>query len=157
LFNQNLPATPQSLRSTPRSRRRSIKTPTQRQAQEEENEHPKRQKVTHQDPPEQRPHAAVEKRYRSVINSKIKQLNDLVPPSNTYSTPGNRKQLAERDPAEVEKVPTKAVILDRALQYINNLVATYEKYEKERDDIHGRLKIWLDEFDTVGVSDTREA
>lgn len=99
----------------------------------------------------------MEKRYRSVINSKIKQLNDLVPPSNTYSTPEDGKQLAERDPCEVEKVPTKAVVLDRALQYINNLVATYEKYEKERDDIHGRLKTWLDEFDNVGVNDAREA
>ncbi|KAI1333964.1 hypothetical protein F5Y15DRAFT_403323 [Xylariaceae sp. FL0016] len=87
-----------------------------------------------------RPHAAVEKRYRSVLNGRIQQLSESIPSSNAFSTDD-----APGDNTAPSKADTKAVVLDRAIQYINNLVATYERYESEQEMLQGKLQLWLDE------------
>ncbi|KAM0343558.1 hypothetical protein ACHAPU_008453 [Fusarium lateritium] len=139
--NLNVPDTPSSLRNMPNSQPGKVETPTQRQAQRQQR---KRQKRTQQDTPGQRRHAAVEKRYRSVINSKIQQLNDLVPPSTAEPRPASGK------------APTKAVVMDRALRHIDTLVSTYGEYEKERNELRQKLETWLDDFDTIGADKTMD-
>ncbi|KAH8660623.1 hypothetical protein BX600DRAFT_467947 [Xylariales sp. PMI_506] len=42
-------------------------------------------------------------------------------------------------------MPTKVVVLDRALQYISHLVSTYDKYQAERDELRRKLQGWLDD------------
>ncbi|KAK8867696.1 hypothetical protein PGQ11_006274 [Apiospora arundinis] len=109
-----------------------------------------------------RPHAAVEKRYRSVLNSKIQQLSAAMPASNTFdpaaaasssssssSPPPPPGTSASRAPGPAGQQPAKAetkpVVLDRAIHYVNHLVATYEQYESEQDLLRRKLQLWLDD------------
>jgi len=100
---------------------------------------------------QQRAHAAVEKRYRSVVNSKIQQLNALIPPSNTFSPTDQNTPPEDQEAGATQKVPTKSVVIDRAIQYINHLVSTYEQYEAERDELRRKLQLWLDETSSPQV------
>ncbi len=104
-----------------------------------------RQRQDQQQQPPQRPHAAVEKRYRSVVNSKFQQLKASIPPSHTFS-PTHPHTLPESQAGEAatQEMPTKSAVLDRATQYITHLVATYELYETERSELRRRLQFWLD-------------
>ncbi|KAL4912843.1 hypothetical protein BDW62DRAFT_206086 [Aspergillus aurantiobrunneus] len=96
------------------------------------------------------PHAAVEKRYRPMVNSKIQQLNALIPASNMF-TPGisDGSGAAEgpgRGAEEMgsQKMPTKSVVLDRGLQYTNHLIAKYERCETEGNELRRKLQQRLD-------------
>ncbi|KAL4874708.1 hypothetical protein BJY04DRAFT_224759 [Aspergillus karnatakaensis] len=104
---------------------------------------------------QERPHAAVEKRYRSMINSKIQQLNAAIPPSNTFSPLGdNRPANATGTDSASQKMPTKSVVLDRGIQYLNHLISTYEQTEKERNELRATLQNWL-ELSNPGSSTER--
>jgi hypothetical protein len=53
-----------------------------------------------------------------------------------------------------QKVATKSVVLDWALQYMNNLVSTYQQYETESDDLRRRVQLFVDNIlpqDTLGT------
>ncbi|KAI5468186.1 hypothetical protein BGZ63DRAFT_419815 [Mariannaea sp. PMI_226] len=134
------------------------RTPAQRRRQQQQQQQQqKRRKQMTQEQPRQRQHAAVEKRYRSVLNSKIQQLNELIPSSNTYCLPGSGQSQENQRAGETDRVPTKAIVLDRALQYMNNLVSTYEQYERERNELRSKMQAWLDSFDAVDVQETIDA
>lgn len=105
---------------------------------------------------QQRPHAAVEKRYRSDMNSKIQQLNDSIPASNTFSLVGPKVSPKDYMVGAPQKVPTKSVVLDRAMQYINHLAFTYEQYETECNELRRKLQFWLDNVSTVGSPETTD-
>ena len=92
----------------------------------------------------ERPHAAVEKRYRSVVNSKIQQLRASIPPSNTFSPTDANTPPESRAAEAAQEMPTKSIVLDSATQYINHLVATYQQYETERTELRRKLQLWLD-------------
>lgn len=96
---------------------------------------------------QQRKHATVEKRYRNGINSKIQKLSHLIPASNTFNPADPHHESAENNDAieGAQKVPTKSVVLDKAIQYINHLVATHEQYETEQQELKRRLEIWLED------------
>lgn len=99
----------------------------------------------------QRPHAAVEKRYRSVVNSKIQQLRASIPPSITFSPIHANTPPESRAAEAVQEMPTKSIVLDRATQYINHLVATYEQYETERTELRRKLQFWLDNISPAEI------
>lgn len=136
------PTQPRSQRRQPTTRQSSTRaatataTATQRRRQQQEKVKPKRP----------RPHAAVEKRYRSVVNSKIQQLNALIPASNTF-TPGMSNGPGASEGTEgtgSQKMPTKSAVLDRGLHYTDHLIATYERYEAEGNELRSKLQQWLD-------------
>jgi Helix-loop-helix DNA-binding domain len=114
-------------------------------------QHQRRQQQQQQ---QQRAHAAVEKRYRSAVNSKIQQLSALIPPSNTFSLIDQNAPPEDQGAGATQKVPTKSVVLDRAIQYINHLVSTYEQYEMERDELRRKLQLWLDETSPPEIPET---
>ncbi|KAI8951625.1 hypothetical protein F4801DRAFT_601218 [Xylaria longipes] len=74
--------------------------------------------------PAERPHAAVEKRYRNTMQSKFRTLHSLIPPSGVYQR-GNR---GVNDQPIREKA-SKAMTLARATEFIIHLTSTYESYE----------------------------
>ncbi|BCS23546.1 uncharacterized protein APUU_31771S [Aspergillus puulaauensis] len=134
------PPQPRSQRRQPTTRQSSTRAATataaQRRRQQQEKVKPKRP----------RPHAAVEKRYRSVVNSKIQQLNALIPASNTF-TPGISNGPGASEGTEgtgSQKMPTKSAVLDRGLHYTDHLIATYERYEAEGNELRSKLQQWLD-------------
>lgn len=93
----------------------------------------------------QRAHAAVEKRYRSVVNSKIRQISALIPASDTFSLSDPNAPPEDQGAEATQKVPTKSVVLDRAIQYINHLVSSYQRNEMERNELRRKLQLWLDD------------
>lgn len=117
----------------------------QKQLQHEQEQ----QRQQEQEREQQRQHAHTEKRYRSVINSKIQRLSELIPPSNTFDPanlpPPQQQQQQQAANATTAKVPTKSVVLDRALLYMNHLVSTYEGYEREREELRRRLQVFVDD------------
>ncbi|RDW86482.1 uncharacterized protein DSM5745_03124 [Aspergillus mulundensis] len=123
------PSSPQNRTRRLRPRQPASPAPAQRQppsGQEQEAEQ-------EQEQDQGRPHAAVEKRYRAMVNAKIQHLHAAIPASNTFSL----------DPEEQgetsEKTPTKSVVLDRAIQYLSQLVSAYEQYENEGNALRARL------------------
>jgi hypothetical protein len=109
----------------------------------------------HQQQPQQqqqRAHAAVEKRYRSVINSKIQQLSALISASNSFSLIDSNALPEDQRTGMEPKVPSKSIILDRAIQHINHLVSTYEQYETESNELRAKLQLWLDETSSKKAS-----
>ena len=104
----------------------------------------------------ERPHAAVEKRYRSVVNSKIQQLRASIPPSKSFNST-NANPASENSAVEAaQEMPTKSIVLDRATQYINYLVATYEQYETERTELRRKLQYWLDNLSPAEAQLTQQ-
>lgn len=86
-----------------------------------------------------RPHAAVEKRYRSVIQGKIEFLHALIPASGTFSL-----ETPSAGSLHEKKKEPKSVVLDRTIRYIHHLVSTYESFELEVDVHRKTLQRWLD-------------
>ncbi|RDL36345.1 uncharacterized protein BP5553_05697 [Venustampulla echinocandica] len=113
-----------------------------------------RQRHRQQQQQGQRAHAAVEKRYRSVINSKIQQLSASIPASNTFSLIDPNMPPEDQGAGTTQKVPTKSVVLDRAIQYINHLVSTYQQYETERNELRRKLQLWLDDTSSSEMPET---
>jgi hypothetical protein len=66
--------------------------------------------------PAERPHAAVEKRYRNTMQTKFRTLHSLIPPSGVNDQP-------------IREKATKAMTLARATEFIIHLTSTYESYE----------------------------
>ncbi|KAL4906207.1 hypothetical protein BDW74DRAFT_177227 [Aspergillus multicolor] len=95
------------------------------------------------EPDQERPHAAVEKRYRAMVNAKIQQLHEVIPTSNTFSIDASVETGGEQGQT-TEKMPTKSVVLDRAIQYLNHLITTYEAYENEGNTLKTKLQSWLE-------------
>lgn len=85
-----------------------------------------------------------------MVNSKIQQLNALIPASNIFTPDGSDEPGASEEPQRgteelgSQKMPTKSVVLDRGLQYTNHLIATYERYEAEGNELRRKLQQWLD-------------
>lgn len=115
----------------------------QRQQQQQQQQQPQQQQ---QQQPKERRHAAVEKRYRSVLNSKIQQLDASIPALNTFSLTDSNAPPEDQGAGATQKVPTKSVVMDRAIQYLNHLVSTYEQYETERNELQRKLRLWLDDI-----------
>ena len=113
--------------------------PQQQQHQQQQEQQEQQQQQQQQ----QRPHAVVEKRYRSLLNSKIKQLHSSIPESATFSS--DNVQPSSQEAAEpTQEVPPKSVVLDKAIQYVNHLLYTYEQYEAEHEELRQKLQNWLD-------------
>lgn len=92
--------------------------------------------------PSERPHAAVERHYRSVLKSKLDLLHAQVPASGTFSlTPSPDSGVANQQ--AVTKSEPKSVILDRAVRYVNHLVSTYEQYEREHTMLRQQLQAYI--------------
>jgi len=93
----------------------------------------------------ERPHAAVERRYRSVINDKIQQLYDTIPESGVF-VPLIERPLAASEPELPKKErPSKFTELERAVQYIDHLRKTFQQYEAEDEALrHCARKILMD-------------
>ena len=98
---------------------------------------------------QQRTHAAVEKRYRSVVNSKIQQLSAIIPASDTFSLIDPNLVPEDQGAGVTQKVPSKSVVLDRAIQHINHLVSTYQQCETDRNELRRKLQLWLDETSSL--------
>lgn len=134
---------PRSHRRQPTTRQSSTRAATATAAQ-------RRRQQQQPKPKPPRAHAAVEKRYRSMVNSKIQQLNALIPASNIFTPDGSDEPGASEEPQRgteelgSQKMPTKSVVLDRGLQYTNHLIATYERYEAEGNELRRKLQQWLD-------------
>ncbi|KAK4185849.1 hypothetical protein QBC35DRAFT_502805 [Podospora australis] len=129
-----------------RSQRRQQQEQQQQQSQQHQRQRKKPEEQLQQQP--QRHHAVVEKRYRSVINSKIQQLSELIPPTHTFSTSGLPQDQQERHDQDANskglaKADTKSAVLDRALQYLNHLVSTYQQYENEREDLRRKIQLFV--------------
>ena len=144
--NTGASASAQHQRQLRQQRERELEQQKQQQELEQQQQRQREQEQQQQ----QRDHAVVEKRYRSVINSKIWQLNDIIPPSTKFDpadTPVEPGHYEDQD-AKIkgaQKTPTKSVVLDRALQYLNHLVSTHHQYEKERDDLRRRIQSFVDD------------
>lgn len=76
--------------------------------------------------PAERPHAAVEKRYRNMMQSKFRTLHSLIPPSGVYQS-GNSHGGDNDQP--IREKASKAMTLARATEFIIHLTSTYESYE----------------------------
>lgn len=85
--------------------------------------------------PQQRPHAAVEKRYRRTVNTKLQQLYMSIPSSGTFSP--DRK--ADTGSEESDQA-AKPVVLDKAIQYVQHLTETYLKYDADIEDLRRQLR-----------------
>ncbi|KAK8101947.1 hypothetical protein PG999_012321 [Apiospora kogelbergensis] len=59
--------------------------------------------------------------------------------------PGTSSASQAPPPGPPGKPETKPVVLDRAVHYINHLVATYEQYESQQDLLRRKLQLWLDD------------
>ncbi|KAF7531989.1 hypothetical protein G7054_g8362 [Neopestalotiopsis clavispora] len=92
----------------------------------------------------QRPHAAVEKRYRAVLNNKIEQLCAATAPLDTFDPIEAAQEPASSTSTEKPpKVLAKSAVLDRAVKYIEHLVSTCEQYETEQENLRARLQLFL--------------
>lgn len=144
-------ASSQHQRQLQQQRERELEQQKQQQELEQQQQRQREQEQQQQ----QRDHAVVEKRYRSVINSKIQQLNDIIPPSNRFDPADTSVEPGHPEGQDVkikgaQKTPTKSVVLDRALQYLTHLVSTYQQYEKERDDLRRRIQSFVDDVLPLG-------
>lgn len=81
-----------------------------------------------------RPHAAVERRYRSTVNEKIRELQKRIPDD------FDRDEQAGRSQGN-----TKGAILDRAARYINFMVQSYEEKESRCQQVRCAVERWLRE------------
>lgn len=99
----------------------------------------------------ERPHAAVERRYRSVINNKIQQLYDAIPESGVF-VPSIERPLAISEPAAQKKErPSKYTVLERAVQYIDHLRNTFQQYEAEDEALRQRARKMLMDLENGDV------
>ncbi|KAK4634936.1 hypothetical protein CLAFUW4_01101 [Fulvia fulva] len=85
--------------------------------------------------PQQRPHAAVEKRYRRTVNTKLQQLYTSIPSSRKFS-PDDRAGTGSDDSDQA----AKPVVLDKAIQYVQHLTETYLKYDADIEDLRKQLR-----------------
>ncbi|EME49542.1 hypothetical protein DOTSEDRAFT_68351 [Dothistroma septosporum NZE10] len=93
----------------------------------------------------QRPHAAVEKRYRQTVNTKLQQLYMSIPASGRFSP--DERTVSGRDENDQAAKP---VVLDKAIQYVQHLTETYLKYDADIEDLRGQLHELADRY---GISE----
>lgn len=86
-----------------------------------------------------RPHAAVEKRYRRTVNTKLQQLHASIPPSGKFSVVPEKFDLQEHEQA------AKPVVLDKAIQYVSHLLETYRKYDDDVQELRRKVRAAVDE------------
>jgi hypothetical protein len=82
----------------------------------------------------QPPHALVERRYRHGLNRQIEALRQRIP---SLSTEAPRGDSAETDDAasSAQQVPTKAVVLSQARQYIQQLEAERGDLQRQNESM----------------------
>ena len=149
-LGSKVPQTPQ--RKQTNNQQNNIGASAQRQRRQQQQK--QQQQQQQQEQQQQRAHAAVEKRYRSVVNSKIRQLSALIPESNAFNPSDLNAPLEDQGAGAMQKVPTKSVVLERAIQYINHLVSSYEQTETERDKLRRKLQLWLDDTSPQNMPET---
>lgn len=81
-----------------------------------------------------RPHAAVERRYRSTVNEKIQELQNRIP-----------DYFDREDQTGRSQANTKGAILDRAARYIHFMVQSYEEKERRCQQVRCVVERWLRE------------
>ncbi|CAK1360509.1 hypothetical protein CB0940_06556 [Cercospora beticola] len=91
-----------------------------------------------------RPHAAVEKRYRRTVNTKLQQLHAAIPPSGSFSLDPAERFRSSMDGSEPEQA-AKPVVLDKAIQYTTHLIETYRKYDNDIETLRQQVRDWLGE------------
>ncbi|KAI5360758.1 Putative myc-type, basic helix-loop-helix (bHLH) domain-containing protein [Septoria linicola] len=91
-----------------------------------------------------RPHAAVEKRYRRTVNTKLQQLHSSIPASGSFSLDPTERFRSSTDGSEPEQA-AKPVVLDKAIQYTTHLIETYQKYDNEIESLRRQVREWLGE------------
>lgn len=89
-----------------------------------------------------RPHAAVEKRYRRTVNTKLQQLHAAIPPSGSFSLDPSERARSSTDDSEPEQA-AKPVVLDKAIQYTTHLIGTYRKYDDDIELLRQQVREWL--------------
>lgn len=89
-----------------------------------------------------RPHAAVEKRYRRTVNTKLQQLHAAIPASGTFSLDPAERARSSLDGSEPEQA-AKPVVLDKAIQYTTHLIETYRKYDDDIEVLRQQVREWL--------------
>ncbi|KAM3421055.1 hypothetical protein BST61_g1472 [Cercospora zeina] len=95
-----------------------------------------------------RPHAAVEKRYRRTVNTKLQQLHAAIPPSGSFSLDPAERFRSSMDGSEPEQA-AKPVVLDKAIQYTTHLIETYRKYDNDIETLRAQVRDWLGEEETT--------
>ncbi|KAF2209613.1 hypothetical protein CERZMDRAFT_113926 [Cercospora zeae-maydis SCOH1-5] len=95
-----------------------------------------------------RPHAAVEKRYRRTVNTKLQQLHAAIPPSGSFSLDPAERFRSSMDGSEPEQA-AKPVVLDKAIQYTTHLIETYRKYDNDIETLRAQVRDWLGEEETM--------
>lgn len=93
---------------------------------------------------EVRPHAAVEKRYRQTVNTKLQQLYASIPESGRFSYDPMEIMTDSQRRIQPEQA-AKPVILDKAIQYANHLIETYRKYDEDIETLRQQVRDWLEE------------
>lgn len=101
-------------------------------------------KGTSSTPMPSRPHAAVEKRYRRTVNTKLQQLHAAIPPSGSFSLDPSERARSSTDDSEPEQA-AKPVVLDKAIQYTTHLIGTYRKYDDDIKMLRQQVREWLGE------------
>ncbi|PPJ60960.1 hypothetical protein CBER1_11249 [Cercospora berteroae] len=115
---------------TPESPVRQLATPEYSQANGKHSPQPNGRKAFYSN----RPHAAVERRYRSTVNQKIQELQKRIPDDFDRDDQTGRSQ-----------ANTKGAILDRAARYIQFMVQTYEEKERRCQQVRCVVERWLRE------------
>lgn len=85
-----------------------------------------------------RPHAAVEKRYRRTVNTKLQQLHSSIPPSGKFSMASEKSDNEENEQA------AKPVVLDKAIQYVTHLLETYRQYDNDIEELRRKVRAVID-------------
>lgn len=98
-----------------------------------------------------RPHAAVEKRYRRTVNTKLQQLHAAIPPSGSFSLDPSERARSSTDDSEPEQA-AKPVVLDKAIQYTTHLIETYRKYDDDIEMLRQQVREWLGDENTLSAS-----
>lgn len=92
-----------------------------------------------------RPHAAVEKRYRRTVNTKLQQLHASIPASEKFVLSSDRDDQVPA-PNDTEQA-AKPVVLDKAIQYITHLLSTYRTYENDIQQLRRQVRDLVEEDD----------
>ncbi|CAK4032351.1 helix-loop-helix DNA-binding domain-containing [Lecanosticta acicola] len=91
-----------------------------------------------------RPHAAVEKRYRRTVNTKLQQLYASIPASGKFELKDEHQQNEMRNVNAGEQA-AKPAVLDKAIQYVTHLIDTYHKYDQDIQELRKQVRELIDE------------
>lgn len=97
-----------------------------------------------------RPHAAVEKRYRRTVNTKLQQLYASIPASGKFEIRDDYQ--IEMNSVNESEQAAKPAVLDKAIQYVSHLVETYHKYDQDIRELRKQVRELVEEDDSCHVN-----